>query len=274
MNNGQFTNNPITPMPTPEDKTQVYFNNISPILGIFMSIPSILFVVDGFYSSTAIQTSMREPKKMSKAILVGLMVITVIDLLIALSLMFGPKQGGGIGIFSDWMPSWLYETMQILITIGILGIVNGMCAYSGKMYEDMIENKTILFHKQIVERFGLSTKKATIFYALVINITIFLLATLIGCFFINTSIYTEYSSDRLCSLYSFIDLTANWTSLFAFLIIVMSLIGGLRNRKTKEVTVTKSKYFYVPAIITTVIIFTSVVMEIVKSVGNIGLAIA
>jgi amino acid transporter len=76
-------------------------NNLTPVLGIFMSIPSILFVVDGFYSATAIQSSMREPKKMSKAILFGLVAIVAVDILIALSLMFGPKAGGGIGIFAD-----------------------------------------------------------------------------------------------------------------------------------------------------------------------------
>jgi hypothetical protein len=42
---------------------------------------------------------MREPKKMSKAILFGLVAIVAVDILIALSLMFGPKAGGGIGIF-------------------------------------------------------------------------------------------------------------------------------------------------------------------------------
>jgi amino acid transporter len=65
-----------------------------------MSIPSVLFVVDGFYSSTAIQSSMKEPKKMNKAILLGLISILSIDILIAISLMFGQQEGGGITSFS------------------------------------------------------------------------------------------------------------------------------------------------------------------------------
>jgi hypothetical protein len=58
------------------------------------------------------------------------------------------------------------------------------------------------------------------------------------------------------------------------LIIVICLIGGLINRKTKDVAVTKSKYFYTSSIITVVIVLTSLVMEIIKSIGNIYLSVA
>jgi hypothetical protein len=99
--------------------------------------------------------------------------------------------------------------IQVLITIGILGVINGINAYTGKMYEQMISDRTLVFSESIVNKFG-DRKKTTMFYVLTINILAFALATLIGCFFINTSIYKETDySPTMCKLYSFVDLTAN-----------------------------------------------------------------
>jgi hypothetical protein len=141
--------NHALPVTSSIDKKDTYFNNLVPALGIFMSIPSVLFVVDGFYSCTAMQTSMAEPKKMDKAILIGLICILSIDVLIAVSLMFGSSQGGGISSFKNGLPDWLYKILQILISIGILGVINGICAYTAKMYEQMIEDKTLIFSKRV-----------------------------------------------------------------------------------------------------------------------------
>lgn len=260
--------NPTVPL----NKDNTYMNNLYPVLGIFMSIPSVLFVVDGFYSSTAIQSSMKEPKKMNKAILLGLISILSIDILIAISLMFGPKEGGGITGFSGWLPDWFYKAIQILISIGILGVINGICAYTAKMYEQMVDDKTIVFNKFVNKICGNNKQNATLFYVLTINIFAFILATTIGRFFINTSIYTQYTP-TMSKLYSFVDLTANWTALFAFLIINIAIVGGLVNRKTNKVSVVKNKYFVPSAMITISIIFISIVMEITKSIGNLYLAI-
>ena len=270
---GKSGNNHTWPTPESLPKEDTYFNNLYPVLGIFMSIPSVLFVVDGFYSSTAIQSHMAEPKKMSKSILIGLISILCIDMLIAVSLMFGSDKGGGIISFKDGLPDWFYQTIQILISIGILGVINGICAYIAKMYEQMVEDRTIVGSKYVNKWFSNNNRKATLFYVLVINIFTFILATLIGCFFINTSILS-YDSNTCNKLYSFVDLTANWTALFAFFIISIAIIGGLRNRKTNKVPVTKNKWFVPAAIITVFILFLSVFMEVVKSIGNLYLAIA
>lgn len=269
---GQIGGNNVWANPDVTDKKDLYLNNLYPVLGIFMSIPSVLFVVDGFYSSTAIQSSMKEPKKMSKAILLGLFSVLAIDILIAISLMFGPAKGGGIGSFSGWLPPWFYKSIQILITIGIFGVINGICAYTAKMYEQMVEDKSIVFINLTNKWFKNNDRKTTIFYVLIINIFASILAAVIGCFFMNTSLYS-YDSKTTNALYSFVDLTANWTSLFAFLIISIAIIGGLINRKTKKVNVVHSKTFVPAAIITIVIMFISLIMEIIKSVGNLYLAI-
>jgi hypothetical protein len=78
----------------------------------------------------------------------------------------------------------------------------------------------------------------------------------------------------MCKLYSFVDLTANWTALFAFLIINIAIIGGLINRKTKKIDVFRHKSFVPASIVTTLIISISLIMEIIKSFGNLYLSIA
>lgn len=47
----------------------------------------------------------------------------------------------------------------------------------------------------------------------------------------------------MAKLYSFCDLMANWTSLFTFAFITVSIYGGLRNRKTHKVEVKETKLF-------------------------------
>jgi amino acid transporter len=74
------------------------FAHLNPTIGVFMAIPSILFVVDGFYSATVIQNDMKEPHKLGKALFVGLVIIIAIDIVVAISLMLG---GGTIFHFSE-----------------------------------------------------------------------------------------------------------------------------------------------------------------------------
>jgi hypothetical protein len=140
------------------------------------------------------------------------------------------------------------------------------------MYEQMVDDKTIVFNKFVNKICRNNKQNAMLFYVLTINIFAFILATIIGCFFINTSIYTQYTP-TMSKLYSFVDLTANWTALFAFLIINIAIVGGLINRKTNKVSVVKNKYFVPSAMITISIIFISIAMEIIKSIGNLYLAI-
>jgi hypothetical protein len=106
-----------------------------------------------------------------------------------------------------------------------------------------------------------------------INISVFVIATIIGCFFINTSVYGEDYFPECQKLYSFVDLTGNWTALFAFCIITIAILGGLINRKTKKIKTEQSKSF-VPAAIVTISIFSiSILMEVIKAIGNLYLSV-
>jgi amino acid transporter len=90
MNNGSV----VPPAPKPSNG----FTGLSPVLGIFASIPSIFFAFDGFYATAGIQSEMKEPKKVSKAMMVGLLIVSTISILISVSLLISSGTGkfGGL----------------------------------------------------------------------------------------------------------------------------------------------------------------------------------
>jgi len=242
-----------------EDSSPSTFVGLNPYVGIFMSIPSILFVMDGFYSATAFQSSLEQPKKMGKIMFIGLSILTVVYLLIAISLMLGPNSGGGINIFKGWLPNWLFITINILIGIGILGIVNAFCVHMYSIFEDMYQKQEFNWFSKIKT----IPTKATL-SLLVINISVFIVLICGGYFFLDIYAYQDSGWDRhMAGIFSMSDLVANWTALFAFLFITFSIVGGLWNRKTKKVKVQKTKGFVVCGIITCTMMILSTLFLIV-----------
>jgi len=59
------------------------------ILGVIGSIPAIAFAFDGFYNAAGMQSEMKEPKKTPQALLIGLLIVSIIDLVIGISLLIG-----------------------------------------------------------------------------------------------------------------------------------------------------------------------------------------
>jgi hypothetical protein len=202
------TSNTNTILPSPDKPEQPLFTQLAPVLGIFMSIPSILFVVDGFYSATAIQSKMQEPKKIGKALVVGLVFIMLVDLIIAVSLLLGAKGTAGFSAFAQFLGNGaFYKIINILIAIGILGILNGFALHAHLTYKQLYSEGYLPFAKKIKTRQD-QIEKVACCYSLVINVIGFLLATLIGIFFINSSFY-DYNDSKLNNLLSFVDTSAN-----------------------------------------------------------------
>ncbi|KJH40678.1 hypothetical protein DICVIV_13364 [Dictyocaulus viviparus] len=72
-----------------------FFNNaatdffkLTPFLGIFGSLSSVIFAYGGFYSITSLRTKMKDPNKNGIAILLAITVISVIYFLIAIVMTF------------------------------------------------------------------------------------------------------------------------------------------------------------------------------------------
>jgi amino acid transporter len=115
-------------------------------LGVLSSIPAIFFAFDGFYSTAGIQTEMKEPKKVSLAMAVGIAAVSAIDIIISFSLLLGTKDGKMAGL---QIPFYVIQVMEILVAIGILGVINGVAIYGSRYYEDIIRNNEMPFASRL-----------------------------------------------------------------------------------------------------------------------------
>jgi amino acid transporter len=139
---GKGTDNTITPKYPVYDGNLPLFSDKLPILGILSSIPAIFFAFDGFYSAAGVQTMMAKPKKISMAMGVGMAIVSALDIIISLSLLLGTHSGK----LSDLnIARWVLQVANICVSIGILGIINGVSVYSSNYYQDLINHHEIPF---------------------------------------------------------------------------------------------------------------------------------
>lgn len=226
--------------------TEIYsFASMTPGFGMFIAVAAIFFAYDGFYVAAGLQTEMKEPKKTPMAILFGLIIVTVIYLLIAIAMSLGSTDGSPFG-FQDWLVSknvgWIYGVFQILIGVGVLGIINGFAMWSTRFMEDLIRANEVPFSAKLVNKINDKTPFVGIVYNLVIALPIVIVFCIIGGLaYVNAGGYGYAESAN--KLYSFADLMGTWTALLAFAFILFAIIGALKNRKTNLVKVEKSKFF-------------------------------
>lgn len=278
---------PVAPDPSAHTRLAQIF----PALGIIGSIPAIIFSYDGFYSAAGIQSEMEEPRKTPLALVVGLIIVSIINLLIAVSLLFGSENGkvNMLGWFNENGYHWVIGVVQILIAIGILGIINGFAIYNPLYYQDLIKEGELPFSSKLKGR--IATQKHNwvgLVYAGVITLVFFIIFTLIGALaYVDTIGYgtttmvalsgeaaTVLGYDTVAngpcnSLYSFCDLMANWTSIFAFLCVVFATIGAMINRKTNRVKVRKAKGFWFCSIVSTIVISVACLFIVAAAIGDI-----
>ncbi|MCF0218040.1 MAG: APC family permease [Malacoplasma sp.] len=231
-----------------QDPASIFtFSNLTPGFGMFVAIGAIFFAFDGFYVTAGIQTEMKEPKKTPLAILIGMISVTVIYLVIAIAMSIGSEDGTPFG-FQNFLESrgagWVYAAFQIMIGIGVLGIINGYALWSTRFVEDLIKANEIPYSTKLVNKITPKAANVGIFYNLVLSIPVILVFCIIGGLaYTDSSNYGTTYGTGVAQMYSFADLMANWTSVLAFTFIIFAIFGGLKNRKTNQVYVEKSKYF-------------------------------
>lgn len=230
----------------PTDSVGIYsFASMTPGFGMFIAVAAIFFAYDGFYVAAGLQTEMKEPKKTPMAILFGLIIVTVIYLLIAIAMSLGSTDGSPFG-FQDWLVAkgagWVYGVFQILIGVGVLGIINGFAMWSTRFMEDLIRANEVPYSAKLVNKINDKTPYVGIVYNLVIALPIVIIFCIIGGLaYVNAGGYTYAESAN--KLYSFADLMGTWTALLAFAFILFAIIGALKNRRTNLIKVEKSKFF-------------------------------
>lgn len=275
------------------DSSAKSLTQLFPILGIFGSIPAIIFSFDGFYASAGIQSEMEEPRKTPLALVVGLIIVSAIDVLISISLLIGSKEGTISSLnffFTEDKWHWVIIVMNFLIAIGIFGIINGFAVYNPRFYEDLIKDYQLPFSKKLKAKINPNKPIVGMLYSAVLTLFFFIVLTLVGALGyadpsghaaatlidIGGAIKLGYDINpanigNLNNLYSFCDLMGNWTSILVFLCIVFATIGCMKNRKTNKVRVAQVKGFMPCAIISTCLISLAIVFIVASTFGNIGL---
>lgn len=231
--------------------------SFAPGLGLFLAISAIFFAYDGFYVAAGIQSEMAEPKKTPMAILLGLVVTTGIYLVIAISMSINGGSFSGMGGFmkSEWKDTGrvLFGIINIMIAIGVLGIINGFAMWAPRFTEDLIKEGELPYSIKYKDKLNESKPMVGIMYSFVITAPIVILFTLIGALaYIDDAGYGADYGEGMGKLYSFADLMGTWTALFTFGFIMASIYGCLKNRKTKKVKTDQKPYFQIAAIISVI----------------------
>ena len=259
---------------TSTDPNSIYsFGTMTPGFGLFIAVAAIFFAYDGFYVAAGIQSEMKEPKKTPYAILFGLIIVTVIYLLIAVAMSLGTTGGSPFG-FQDWLKdkglNGLYAAFQILIGVGVLGIINGFALWSTRFMEDLVLANEVPFSTKFASKINGKTPWVGIVYNLVISIPIVVLFCIIGGLgYIDATGYGDTYGTGVAQLYSFADLMGTWTALLAFAFITFAIAGAIKNRSTKLVKVQESKIFMPMAIITVIINALAIFFTFFEPIANL-----
>ena len=287
-----ITGNPMggtTVLPDIEQthKTFVLLSGATGILGVIGSIPAIAFSFDGFYTAAGMQSEMKEPEKTPKALVFGLLIVAVIDILVAISLLIGTSTSNmgkvsGLAI----IPHWLIAVIEILIAVGVLGIINSFAIYNPRYFEDLIKIGDLPCPAKYKNKLNPSRPYVGLVYSGIITVIFFVVLTLIGAYgysdvmgyssaqltpFLGGESVAGYDAfgNNLNQLYSFVDLMANWTSILVFLCVLFPMAGCLINRKTKKVSVKPVNGFVPTTWIALIIIGLGMAFVVVSAFANV-----
>lgn len=246
-------------------------NGMGAFFGVFLAISAIFFAYDGFYVAAGIQSEMKEPKKTPRAIFWGLAITTIIYLIIAISMSLNGN-GSFFGML-DYFTGWwgdkagfiVFGLINVCISIGVLGILNGFSMWAPRYVEDLMAEGELPLWSKYYKKLNPNKPFVGIVFSLALTLPIVLVFTLIGIVYIPNGDYSIYGSG-MDKLYCFADLMANWTALFTFCFIATAIVGGIINRKTNKVVTDKKRYFKITGIIATIIVFAAMTVQILVPV--------
>ncbi|TCG11517.1 APC family permease [Mycoplasma todarodis] len=237
---------------------------LSPYLGVIASVPAIFFAYDGFYTVSSIKEEMEKPNLLPLALAIGVGAITSMYLLITSGVLVGSEKGGA-NVFNNKI---FKSIMNACIFLAVLGIVNGFAMGSYNVYDEYITDDDFIFSKffkkwktkdiKITKTISLRGFTPGILILTTLTIVFFVIFACVGAYAYKDTVgyQGQYGYYKTASLYSFVDLLTNWSSLLVFGVIVFSIVGALINRKTNKIKVEKSKLFIPAAIIS--ILFTAI----------------
>ncbi len=310
MNNGNIVGNyDVGFIPNNTILAEHTFKTLTPGFGLFIGCIGIFYAYDGFYTAAGIKSELKEPKKIPTIILVGLSITTCIYLIIAVSMSLGSNGGNPQGLV-QWFAKHnilpLFSVFEILIGVSVLSVINGMALWSPRFIEDLIKDSEIPFSVKLVTKINGEKRYVGLLYimslAIPLNVILSILGGLVyintvdasGVFFANSTDLSnilgnnfnfseafdnDYINGKIIyhygtgvgGLYTFCDLISNWSALFVFSFIILAIVGGLKNRKTKKVKTNNFKYFKPFAILAILLISSCLIMGILEPIANLFL---
>lgn len=266
----------------PSDLWQVW-----PGFGTVLSMSAIFFAFDGFYFASGIQKEMKEPQKTPKAIIIGLVVVTVIYLTIAIVMTLAGSTEGFYKyneFLSEHNLGWIFGLLNLLITTGVLGTLNGFTVWSTRLIQDLILERQLPFSDKLIHKVEEHKPIVGAVYVYVLSMVFVIIFSTIGGLTYIPDGYLDKSTGQSISdsanfnssakLFTFTDLMANWASIFAFTFIMFAICGCYKNRKTNRVEVVQNKHFKWAAIASVIMIGLPLILTLLEPFVNLGLLLS
>ncbi len=221
-------------------------------LGVFLSLPSVLFAFDGFYYVANIRSQMKNPKKILNLTIVLSIVLTVLFYIFLSVAVFTFSDGNVETFVKNAFPGsvWIIKIIEATLVIAVLNALNGFVIANARLVEyssdcGMLPLQRLLSYK---------SKKTGIPLGSTLFLCITTIASTLIAFFIGHYLYSnsDYNSDTYTSIYAFVDLLSNWSSVIIMLIIGIIIAGAIYNRISKKIAVDKKRFFIFWAIISSV----------------------
>lgn len=235
-------------------------NGASPYLAFVAGIGSIAFAYNGFYAASSLRNSMEKPSKLGSAQFIGISLVSLIYLFVSFG--FNVAGDGTHEGLTKFINKDVFKCLRVCIVVGIVAIINNLAMASPNQLGSLIESGDAFEVKWIQRKIfrdryqANATRQKYIAgwtFITVITLIFFVLLGIVGAGLYSGKTVQGKVPPKGNDLYDFASTIMNFTALFIFAIIVTTIFGALKNRKTSEVQVEKNKWF-IPAAIVAIII--------------------
>ncbi|WP_274541132.1 amino acid permease [[Mycoplasma] anseris] len=259
------------------DSESLTLFGLSPFFAFFSAMGGIFFAFDQFYAAAGIQSEMKHPEKTGAALVYGLSGMTFIFILIAIAMSVGAKTGGFYDygdLLGDAGYSWAFGVINIMIAIGVLGVLNGFALWCTRYVEDLVKEGELQIPSRAY-KYMLNSKLPVVgmVFSLVLSLPLVLLFTILGAYFYKD--FSEYGTGygyKIGELLSFSDLLANWTAVIAYSFIAFAIVGCIKNRKQNFIPVVKNKHTIWAGYTSVSIVLVVMIFLILDPIISIGIA--
>ncbi len=214
------------------------------IIGILVSLPSILFAFDSFISIGVLSKDMKNPKRdVPFAVIVAMIIVGVIYTLVTVGQLLS-NSGDIFAMFNKIIANEQAKKavnimISVFVTCSVIGVLNAFCATTIRGSNSLIEDHTIIYANQIDDFANRiiptnNEYKGGLFLTFVFYLFVFI-AILIPSLITNSD--------------AWVDGISNFPTTFFFFIYGTVILFGLINRKTKKIQLQKVKGFCFYAVI-------------------------